>query len=159
MLSPAGEVGRSATASRDAGTPRIRLCRVRGRAGGPVGRWAGGNLGVSGDVWGWGCGWFMGIWGTCSRGILGWFLGWFFLGFMGFHDGIYTICGIYGRIYDLWGSMGFHTVFFFCDGGWSDIRHRWQRPANDPNRLRKQQTNIATKHVEKGVIWSLTWVI
>ena len=32
-----GEVGRSATASRDAGTPRIRLCRVRGRSGGP--RW------------------------------------------------------------------------------------------------------------------------
>ena len=36
---------------------------------------------------------------------------------MGFHDGIYTmIYGIYGRIYDLWGSMGFHTVFFFVMG-------------------------------------------
>jgi hypothetical protein len=43
---------------------------------------------------------------------------------MGFHCGIYTmIYGIYGRIYDLWGPMGFHTVFF-CDEGLSDIRHQ-----------------------------------
>ena len=58
MLSPApGEVGRSATASRDAGTPRIRLCRVRGRAGGPVGCGEPGELGnlfqgdFGGDFW------------------------------------------------------------------------------------------------------------
>ena len=50
------------------------------------------------------------VWGTCDFGMIS---GMIYRDSWDFHDGIYTmIYGIYGRIDDLWGPMGFHTVFY-----------------------------------------------